>query len=294
MKKLCKLFFILLIFNYTLHAQQNEKEIFVEGSDISLTKYIKFCDETVSIPNLYVQKYEVTRKEFEDFMNSYYGNNLLKNYSKDGGLYTYYSMMPYSDCAAVLVTFYEACQYCNWRSVKDGFEPVYVFEDELSFSIEYSSYIQIGEDWVYNVIKMPEIQYKEKANGYRLPTKNEYFYLLLGGKEGIIKKWWNNILLSDYEDTDLHSIKRVGSYKSNPLGLYDLLSNASEWIWGDISEYSRDDNVNYSKYSIGYTIPLEDVKDFELLEYLNKKKKLSSSRPLKRWYIGMRMVRNAE
>lgn len=294
MKKLSNIFFILLIFNYTLNASQNEKEVFVEGSDISLTKYIKFCDETVSIRNLYVQKYEVTRKEFEDFMNSYYGNNPLKKYSKDGGQYTYYSMMPYSDCAAVLVTFYEACKYCNWRSKQDGYEPVYIFEDELRFSIEYSSYIKIGENWVYNVIKMPEIKYKEDANGYRLPTKEEYFYLLLGGKEGINKKWWNNILLSDYEDTDLHSIKKVGSYKSNPLDLYDLLSNASEWIWGDISEYSREDTVNFSKYSIGYTIPVEDVKDFKLLEYLNKKKKLSSSRPLKRWFIGMRMVRNAE
>lgn len=294
MKTLCKLFLILLIFNSTLNASQNEKEVFVEGSDISLTKYIKFCDETVSIRNLYVQKYEVTRKELEDFMNSYYGNNPLKKYSKDGGLYTYYSMMPYPDCAAVLITFYEACKYCNWRSKQDGFEPVYVFENELKFSIEYSSYTQIGENWVYNVIKMPEIKYKKEANGYRLPTKEEYFYLLLGGKEGINTKWWDDILLSDYEDTDLHSIKRVGSYSPNPLGLYDLLSNASEWIWGDISEYSREDTVNFSKYSIGYTIPLEDVKDFKLLEYLNKKKKLSSSRPLKRWFIGMRMVRNAE
>ena len=101
-----------------------------------MQKYIKFCDKTKKIKNLYVQKYEVTRKEFEEYLD-YFGYNQLKEYSKDGGLFTYNNMMPYSDCAAVLITFYDACKYCNWRSMQEGYEPAYDIQGELPFELNY-------------------------------------------------------------------------------------------------------------------------------------------------------------
>ena len=294
MKRLITLILSIIMLTISLCAEPKENEVYVSGSILNLKKYIKFCDENLKIRNLYVKKYEVTRKEFEEFMGYYYGGNKLKHFSKDGGLYTYYSMMPTSDCAAVLVTFYEACKFCNWQSEKNGLIPVYIFDGKLDFSVEYSEYKQVEGKWIYNIQKMPVIKCNENSNGYRLPTLNEYFYLLLGGKNGIENKWWEGISISDYENSELHSIKKVGTLKPNPLGLYDLLSNASEWLWGETLEYSREDNINYAKNAIGYTIPKESVKDFNLLRYFSGKKKLSSSRPLKRWFIGFRMVRNAE
>lgn len=116
-------------------------EVYVKGSNINMKHYIQFCDETKSIKNLYVQKYEVTRKEFEEYLD-YFGYNKLKEYSKDGGLFTYNNMMPYSDCAAVLITFYDACKYCNWRSIQEGYEPAYEIQGELSFEINYFQWKQ--------------------------------------------------------------------------------------------------------------------------------------------------------
>ena len=271
-----------------------KNEVFVKGSEINMQKYVKFCKANTKIKDLYVQKYEVTRAEFEEYLD-YFGYNQLKEYSKDGGLFTYYNMMPYPECAAVLITFYDACKYCNWRSEREGLEPAYDIKGELPFSVEYFQWKQENGKWIYYVPKMPEIKLNQNANGYRLPTLNEYFYLLLGGENGIRNKWWEGIDITEYEHTDLSNPnEKVGILKSNPLGIYDLFSNASEWIWGDIVEYSREDTVNYAKNAIGYSLRAESVRNFNLLKYLSNKKKLSPISPLERWFIGMRMVRNAE
>lgn len=293
MKK--KLVFILNLFilNLIFAKSLQNNEVYVKGSNINMKHYIQFCDETKSIKNLYVQKYEVTRKEFEEYLD-YFGYNKLKEYSKDGGLFTYNNMMPYSDCAAVLITFYDACKYCNWRSIQEGYEPAYEIQGELSFEINYFQWKQENGEWSYYIPKMPEIRLNEKANGYRLPTINEYFYLLLGGQEGIDNKWWELIDITEFEDSERHSIKKVGSYKPNPLGLYDILSNASEWLWHENLLYAREDSINYSKNAIGITITKDNKANFNLKNYFNEKKKLSLVSPLERWFIGMRMVRNAE
>ncbi|MDD5928352.1 MAG: SUMF1/EgtB/PvdO family nonheme iron enzyme [Spirochaetales bacterium] len=293
MKK--KLVFILNLFilNLIFAKSLQNNEVYVKGSNINMKHYIQFCDETKSIKNLYVQKYEVTRKEFEEYLD-YFGYNKLKKYSKDGGLFTYNNMMPYSDCAAVLITFYDACKYCNWRSMQEGYEPAYEIQGELSFEINYFQWKQENGEWSYYIPKMPEIRLNEKANGYRLPTINEYFYLLLGGQEGIDNKWWELIDITEFEDSERHSIKKVGSYKPNPLGLYDILSNASEWLWHENLLYAREDSINYSKNAIGITITKDNKANFNLKKYFNEKKKLSLVSPLERWFIGMRMVRNAE
>ena len=294
MKKKLYMAIIQLVFSVFLFAKsENKNEIFVNGLNINMQEYIKFCDSTTEIKDLYVQRYEVTRSEYEEYLNNF-GYNKLKDYSKDGGLFTYNNMMPYPDSAAVLITFYDACKYCNWRSIQEDYEPVYDIQGELPFELNYFQWKQENGEWVYYVPKMPEIKLNEKANGYRLPTINEYFYLLLGGQEGIDNKWWEGIDISEFEDSERHSIKKVGSYKPNPLGLYDILSNASEWLWHDNLLFAREDSINYSKNAIGITITKENRANFNLKQYFNEKKKLSLVSPLERWFIGMRMVRNAE
>ena len=246
-------------------------EVYVKGSNINMQKYIKFCDKTKKIKNLYVQKYEVTRKEFEEYLD-YFGYNQLKEYSKDGGLFTYNNMMPYSDCAAVLITFYDACKYCNWRSMQEGYEPAYDIQGELSFELNYFQWKQENGEWIYYVPKMPEIRLNEKANGYRLPTINEYFYLLLGGQEGIDNKWGEKINIAEYESFTTGSTEIVGSLKPNGLSIYDLFSNAPEWIWGELKEYCRDDPVNSVKNAVGYSPRNCNYDNFNLISYFSTKK----------------------
>ena len=294
MKRLFTLMFSTIMLITSLCAEPKGDEVYVSGSILNLKKYIKFCDENSEIQNLYVKKYEVTRKEFEEYLD-YFGYNQLKEYSKDGGLFTYYNMMPYPECAAVLITFYDACKYCNWRSEREGLEPAYDIKGELPFSVEYFQWKQENGKWVYYVPKMPEIKLNQNANGYRLPTLNEYFYLLLGGENGIRNKWWEGIDITEYEHTDLSNPnEKVGILKSNPLGIYDLFSNASEWIFGKLNSFYEDDPVNTVKNAIGYSLRKEDLRNFDLLQFFAEENNLSPASPLERWFIGMRMVRNAE
>ncbi|MCR5437430.1 MAG: formylglycine-generating enzyme family protein [Treponema sp.] len=290
-------FVIILVFitAITFAYSAKQKEVYVKGAVINMQEYVKFCDSTTEIKDLYVQKYEVTRAEFEEYLD-FYGYNKLKEYSKDGGLFTYNGIMPYPECAAVLVTFYDACKYCNWRSQKEGLTPAYEIEDELPFAIKYFEWKQENGKWTYYVPKMPEIKLNEKANGYRLPTINEYFYLLLGGAKGIKEKWWEGIDITKYEAFKVNStaVAKVGSLKANPLGIYDLFSNAPEWIWADTKIFDRDDNINYAKYAIGFSPKNVDLTSFDILLYFSNKTKLSSISPIHRGFIGMRMVRNAK
>ena len=294
MKKNLILLLNLFILNLIFANSPKNNETYVNGSNINIQEYIKFCDSTTEIKDLYVQRYEVTRSEYEEYLNNF-GYNQLKEYSKDGGLFTYNNMMPYPDSAAVLITFYDACKYCNWRSEQEGFEPAYIIEDELPFAVKYFQWKQENGEWVYYVPKMPEIKLNKSANGYRLPTINEYFYILLGGYEGIKNKWWEEIDITKYEFfANSHFTNKVGSLKTNPLGIYDIFSNAPEWIWADTNTYSRDDSINYAKYAIGYALREESLPNFNLIRYISNKKSLSLKSPLERGFIGMRMVRNAE
>ena len=294
MKKTTIILFFSIFMSAVIFANSPYKnEVFVKGSEINMQKYVKFCKANTKIKDLYVQKYEVTREEFEEYLD-YFGYNQLKEFSKDGGLFTYKNMMKYPECAAVLITFYDACKYCNWRSEREGLEPAYDIKGELPFSVEYFQWKQENGKWVYYVPKMPEIKLNQNANGYRLPTLNEYFYLLLGGEKGIEDKWWEGIDITEYEYFTSQSTARVGSLKSNPLGIYDLFSNASEWIFGELNSFYEDDPVNTVKNAIGYSLKKNSLQDFNLLQYFSNKKTLSPVSPLVRGFIGMRMVRNAE
>ena len=293
MKKLLIILLNLFILNFIFANSPKTNEVYVKGSNINMQEYIKFCDKTKKIKNLYVQKYEVTRKEFEEYLN-YFQYSMLKQYSKTGGLFTYDNLMPYPDCAAVLITFYDACKYCNWRSMQEGYEPAYDIQGELPFELNYFQWKQENGEWIYYVPKMPEIRLNEKANGYRLPTINEYFYLLLGGQEGIDNKWWEKINIAEYESFTTGPTEIVGSLKPNGLSIYDLFSNAPEWIWGELKEYCRDDPVNSVKNAVGYSPRNCNYDNFNLISYFSTKKNLSPTSPLERGFIGMRMVRNAE
>ena len=293
MKKLLIILLDLFVLNLIFANSPKNNEVYVKGSNINMQEYIKFCDKTKKIKNLYIQKYEVTRKEFEEYLD-YFQYSILKQYSKTGGLFTYDNLMPYPDCAAVLITFYDACKYCNWRSEQEGYEPAYDIQGELPFELNYFQWKQENGEWIYYVPKMPEIKLNEKANGYRLPTINEYFYLLLGGQEGIDNKWGEKINIAEYESFTTGSTEIVGSLKPNGLSIYDLFSNAPEWIWGELKEYCRDDPVNSVKNAVGYSPRNCNYDNFNLISYFSTKKNLSPTSPLERGFIGMRMVRNAE
>jgi formylglycine-generating enzyme required for sulfatase activity/class 3 adenylate cyclase len=71
--------------------------------------------------------------------------------------------------------------------------------------------------------------------GYRLPSEAEWEYAAHGGTR--TKYWWGDRLLSGMANcrncsdaTSYNQITKVGNFKSNPFGLYDMGGTVDQWV----------------------------------------------------------------
>jgi formylglycine-generating enzyme required for sulfatase activity/TolB-like protein len=154
---------------------------------------------SVTVKSFSIGKYEVTQKEWFEIM----GTN-PSNFKGDN--------LPVES-----VSWLEAVEYCNRRSVKEGLTPAYRGSGD-----------NITCDW--------------NANGYRLPTEAEWEYAARGGNRDPMAYEYSG---SNSVDTvawyDGNSGKRtheVGTKAPNSLGLYDMSGNVWEWCWDRYGSYS--------------------------------------------------------
>ena len=128
--------------------------------------------------------------------------------------YDFYS----PDYPVEFITWYEAVEFCNRLSERDGFEKCYSFD---------------GEDVSCNF----------SADGYRLPTEAEWYYAAIGGKydEGFSFSGSNNSREVDAKMIK-YDLSPVATKKCNQLGLYDMTGNVYEWCWDwfDFDEFLYD------------------------------------------------------
>ena len=138
---------------------------------------------------------------------------------------TYYygeSYMP--DLPVECVSYYDAIYFCNKLSEMAGLVPVYVVSGKSNV-----------EDWGYrphNGEKINEtyLYENESANGFRLPTYNEWRdvanagenYEFAGSENLNEVGWW-----SGNSESKTHP---VAQKKPNGYGLYDMSGNVSEWV----------------------------------------------------------------
>ncbi|MEN6445189.1 MAG: bifunctional serine/threonine-protein kinase/formylglycine-generating enzyme family protein [Candidatus Cloacimonas sp.] len=114
------------------------------------------------------------------------------------------------------VNFYDIIDFCNQKSVLDGFEPCYDYYDT-------------------------EVVCNFSANGYRLPTEAEWEFAAKSGKRNDFFVYsgsnnpdevgWYNV------NSDVQS-HPGGQKKPNQLGIYDLSGNLFEWVWNWYAPYS--------------------------------------------------------
>jgi len=164
----------------------------------------------VMVSGFYMGKYEVTQKEYQEIM----GTN--PSYFKGDNL------------PVEQVSWFDAVEYCNKRSQKEGLTPAY--------SISGS-----GDSRT--------VTWNRNANGYRLPTEAEWEYACRGGTTTPFNTG-NNITTSQanydgnypYNNNAKGEYRKktmpVGSFAPNGWGLYDMHGNVFEWCWDCYGAYA--------------------------------------------------------
>jgi formylglycine-generating enzyme required for sulfatase activity len=123
------------------------------------------------------------------------------------------------------VTWYDAVEFCNALSARDGLAPVYTIT-KRSPAQGYP-------------IQLADVAQDRTKNGYRLPTEAEWEWLARGG---VLSR---NTLLAGGDDpaavawTDgtTGGPAVVAAKGPNELGLYDLSGNVWEWCWDWYGKY---------------------------------------------------------
>ncbi len=140
-----------------------------------------------------------------------------------------------------MVTWYSVLVFCNDRSVASGYDTCYTYSEiEIKFG---------------KVTALPGLSVDFNADGFRLPTEDEWEYAYHAGVFTDFF-WGKNIIAGDtvaypvtpQDSVEIDSyvwwknnnsdgmIKEIAQKSSNPWHLYDMAGNVSEMVWNFYSE----------------------------------------------------------
>ena len=219
----------------------------------------KINDKMVIIESLDMEifKTEVTQELYESIMGENPSVFIGKNYPVE------------------CVSWYDAIYFCNKLSVAKGYEPVYSVNGNTNVKAwNYTPHQR------YSI--RGEITQNTSANGYRLPTVEEWQYAAKGGQDYTYAGSNEINEVAWYERNSDYKTHPVAQKKANGYGLHDMSGNVMEWCWDSDydSRYACGGSWRSSaRYSYG------GCRDYDGVDYIAFNQKSN---------IGFRIIRSVK
>jgi formylglycine-generating enzyme required for sulfatase activity len=251
---------------------------FVMGSPAAEPdRYSNEQAHTVTVDSFYMGIFEVTQKEYLDIVGS-------NPSSFKGG-----------DLPVEKVSWYDAIEYCNARSRKEGLVPAYTINKSRQDANNKTQSTLDSLKWT--------VSWDKNANGYRLPTEAEWEYACRAGTSTPF--YTGDTITTDQANYDgnypyngndkgiyRESTTAAGSFPANPWGLYDMHGNVWEWCWDWYGILGGSVQTNPTGPASGSGHVLRGGSWQELARDLRSASRTDAPPTRKGIYLGFRVVRS--